>query len=108
MNATHESQVPDSCSEAATTVEKDTRWTPKQAAEFLGVRTSTLANWRAGHNKRVCLPYYKRGHYVFYDRQDLIEYAKTREVRIVPGDKKAEKPSAGLKSKKNRPHQEPV
>lgn len=50
--------------------------TPKQAAEFLGVKETTLANWRS--TKRYNLPFIKVGSLVRYKLSDLIIFTENR------------------------------
>jgi excisionase family DNA binding protein len=50
--------------------------TPKEAAEFLGVREQTLAVWRA--TKRYPIRYLKVGRSVRYRRADLEAWLESR------------------------------
>ncbi len=43
--------------------------TEKEAAQYLGVKTNTLAVWRC--TRRYNIPYYKVGHIVRYKPEDL-------------------------------------
>lgn len=48
---------------------------PVEAAAFLGLSSSTLANWRVrGEGPR----FYRLGGYIRYDRSDLIAFARSR------------------------------
>lgn len=52
--------------------------TRKEAAEFLGVKASTLTQWAYTHEKK--LAYYKVGKTCQYKMQDLIDYRESRRV----------------------------
>jgi hypothetical protein len=52
--------------------------TPQQAADFLGIKKSTLAVWRC--NQRYMLPFVKIGS-VRYDLRDLEAFVESRKVR---------------------------
>ena len=45
-----------------------TRLSERQAAEYLGIKQRTLADWRL---RATCLPYTKLGRRVVYQRSDL-------------------------------------
>ncbi len=51
---------------------------PEQAAEYLGVKKSTLAVWRC--SKRFNIPYYKIGSKIFYKEADLKNFIESRRV----------------------------
>ena len=52
---------------------------PKQAAEFLTLKESTLAIWRC--TQRYDLPFIKVGRSIAYDLKDLVAFAERRKVR---------------------------
>jgi excisionase family DNA binding protein len=54
------------------------RLSNNEAAEFLGVNSRTLTNWRHLDNRE--LPYYKVGRRVVYDLADLMAYLASRRV----------------------------
>ena len=58
--------------------EADPKRTTPEAAEFLGVKPSTLEVWRS--TKRYPLPYIKIGAKVFYRQSALDEFEKSRTV----------------------------
>jgi len=49
--------------------------TREQAAEYIGVSPSTLADW--AHTGRRELPYYQLGRKVFYMKSDLDEFIES-------------------------------
>ena len=49
--------------------------TPKQAAEYLGVKENTLAVWRS--TKRYDLPFVKIGRSVRFDIRDLEQFIQS-------------------------------
>lgn len=52
--------------------------TREQAAEYIGVKTATLANWACTH--RYYLPFIKVGRLCKYRREDLDEFLNKRTV----------------------------
>ena len=56
------------------------RYTPKQAAQILGVSEETLAVWRC--TKRYPLSYIKMGRKVFYRANDLIDFINQRTIVV--------------------------
>jgi excisionase family DNA binding protein len=54
------------------------RLSNNEAAEFLGVNSRTLTNWRHLDNRE--LAYYKVGRRVVYDVADLMAYLAARRV----------------------------
>ena len=52
----------------------------REAAEFLGVSTGTLSNWRC--NKRVDIPYFKIGGSIKYSKERLLDYLMSQEVTL--------------------------
>ena len=46
----------------------------KQAAEFLGISSGTLENWRIN---KYGPPYMKYGNLVKYDEEDIVQWLKT-------------------------------
>lgn len=56
----------------------DPKLTTAEAAEFLGVKPSTLEVWRT--TKRYPLPYIKIGARVFYRRSALVAFENSRTV----------------------------
>ncbi|WP_031429853.1 helix-turn-helix domain-containing protein [Methylomicrobium agile] len=51
---------------------------PKQAADYLGVKVSTLEVWRS--TKRYNIPYVKVGRLVKYRQSDLDAFLESRTV----------------------------
>ena len=49
---------------------------PQQTAEILGVKVTTLCNWR--HNKRYNLPYVKIGSKIKYPEDGIIAFIEER------------------------------
>lgn len=52
--------------------------TREQAAEYLGIATSTLANWAC--TKKFNLPYFRVGRSVRYRKSDLDAFVQSGEV----------------------------
>lgn len=53
---------------------------PSEAAEFLGLKASTLSVWRS--TGRYDLPFHKIGGRVFYTKKDLKKWLKARKHTI--------------------------
>lgn len=53
--------------------------TPKDAAKYLGIKTTTLHAWRS--NKRYAIPYTKIGTLVRYRQDDLDYWLQSRLVQ---------------------------
>ena len=58
-------------------------WTRKETAEYLRVKTDTLAVWAS--TKRYNLPYTKIGRSVLYKASDVIAFAESGRVGVVGG-----------------------
>ncbi len=56
----------------------ETRLTRKQAANYIGVTTGTLAVWAT--TGRYDLPFYKIGRLVYYSRNDLDTFLANHRV----------------------------
>lgn len=54
------------------------RLTRKQAADYIGVKSSTLSVWAV--TGRYNLPYYKIGRLVYYNQIDLDAFIEERRV----------------------------
>lgn len=52
--------------------------TREQAAEYLGISSSTLANWAC--TKKFKIPYFRIGRSVRYRKSDLDEFVQSGEV----------------------------
>ncbi len=50
----------------------------KQAAELIGVTSSTLAVWRCTGKEKI--PYYKIGKKVFYKTEHILAWIETKKV----------------------------
>ena len=49
----------------------------KQAGDLLGIKASTVYKWIQGKT----VPYRKHGRLVRFNRRDLLEWSKSREIR---------------------------
>lgn len=54
------------------------RLSATQAANLIGVSSTTLASWRC--TKKEQIPYYKIGKTVFYKAQDVMDWIETKRV----------------------------
>jgi hypothetical protein len=58
-------------------------WTPVEAAQYLGVATQTLAQWRA---RRVGPAYCKLGVAVRYRESDMLDWLTANTIRTAVGE----------------------
>lgn len=58
------------------------RLTPTEAAEYLGVKPSSLATWRCTRRHRI--PFLKIGRLIYYRRRDLDRWLDSRVVDAMP------------------------
>ena len=59
--------------------------TPAEAAEFLRTTVGTLAVWRC--NRKVTIPFVKRGRTILYRRSALEAYLDKNTLTATPGKK---------------------